>query len=186
MKGFAVCYKDVQTDELPEFINIDTCFWFAALVKGQDYHTECLDFLNKIQKEKNIMVVCSELVRAELMCAVLCLKVREEIAPKRNVMKYIKNNPDIIKKYHSVIIRVLKAYDEMVEGLNYYTSVPLNSDVVDISITLMGKYRLCSYDAQHAATMEYTDVNHIATIDKDLAHLPKYRADTYVWSPKKY
>jgi len=182
MASYKSCFKTFQSEPLPEIIYTDTSFFVEALVYGQRYHKETIDFIGKLAKAQPV-IVFSEILKSELRCSILSICIRNQFGgDKIKVTDKIKESPELIHKYFSEIQKQENNFMGILQRFKDWTSIPLDEKISKKSLEVMQKYRLASYDAVHIATMESWNIKDIVTLDGGLSDLPQYRANSFIWS----
>lgn len=171
----------VLTEERFPIVSLDTSFVLKALVEGLGYHEQCVQFIKDLRTIQPI-IVFSELLRSELWCANLRIKISNiyQVKPSQAT--------DIIKKYpklprqlsrHSKEIN--RCFDELLGGFTYWHAIPVDNKITAKALDLLNKYNLLGADAIHIASMLHNDfeaVKHIVAFDDDIENI----TDLTVWT----
>lgn len=152
---------------------IDTNIFLYAISDHPRYGTKCNNFLDRI-KLAEIRGVISVIVLNELIHKMIIAEIAQKKDLKSiQVIRYIKNNPQILKE--------LESYEIIKDVETSY-----NLEIVDVkkedflqAQSLMPRYFLLSNDALHLAIMEREGINKIATNDPDFDRVK----DITVWKP---
>ena len=92
----------------------------------------------------------------------------------RSVVSYLKNNWKIVTELNKaqIAINIIKQIDNL-------RIVELNKAIFDQAFDYSKKYGLLSNDAIHAATMNFNQINNMATNDHDFERIEWIK----IWKP---
>lgn len=180
--------KTLLHPNLPETIYFDSSFIVRTLVSGLPYHQECVDFIRRLVVAQPYVVV-SKISYPELWCAAIRISIDNLIAKQEKAIQKIatltkKKNitvdnllyfyPNLISKFHSEAEQIHADFRNLLQRFTYRLIEDVNDAILTISLSLMQKYNLGSYDAVHIATMDYWKLKDLATFDhsmEDIAQL---------------
>jgi len=177
-------FRNLKTDQLPPILYFDTSFIVNALVAGEFFHTECVDFIGRLANLKlkeQPYIVFSELLKTELRCAILSICIRNRFGKDTNIFDRIRANPELLKEFNSSAELAEKCLLGIMQRFTNWACMPINDKINERASKLVGSYRLGSYDAIHIATMEDWGVKDIVAFDWGIDELPKY-ASCFIWT----
>lgn len=177
-------FKSFTDTPIPPILYVDTSFIVEALIEGQKYHKESLNFIEALAKDpKNQpILIFSDLLKIELRCAIIANCIRNKYGRKVNIHKILYLHPDLMTEYYLVVEEAAKQLEGVLGRFINWASIPISDVIIKKSGELMPRYRLGSYDAIHVATMEGWDIKDIVAYDWGIEDLPKYKADCKIWT----
>ena len=181
--SFEECFKEFSFPDIPPIIYTDTSFFVRALIDGQKYHRESVDFIDRLAlASTQPIIVFSELLKIELRCAVICTCLKNERGEDISVRHELFRDPDCIQKYYPQAEEAEKRLLDILQRFKKWTCMPISSEITQKANIIMPKYRLGSQDALHIATMEHWGVKDIVVFDWGIEDLPMYKGECYIWT----
>jgi len=181
MCSYQECFREFNHAKLADVFYIDTSFIASALINGQYCHNEALGFIESLAKAQPV-IVFSEILKAELRCAVLTTCLRNEFGKDVKIMTKLRDDPELIKKHYPEVEKQEKNFFGILQRFTNWLSIPMDEKTTAKAAPLMQQCRLGSYDAIHVATMDEWKIKDIIVFDSALEDLPMYRANSYVWT----
>ena len=150
-------------DDPPEIAYLDPSFLLNVLVAESTYHAECVDFAQRLESAKSILVL-SNLGLDEIWFVLLRIQAVEEHGEK-GWLSFLKENPNKVIEYSSrleeVTLQILEIPNLLLVELTASQSLR--------ALGLMKQYGLLPRDALHAAATSETGIGVIITTDADFA-----------------
>ncbi|MBU1086411.1 MAG: PIN domain-containing protein [Candidatus Omnitrophica bacterium] len=179
------CFKNFQSDVLPEFLYCDTSFFVEALIRNKRHNAACAQFIKRLAEAK-VILVFSTLLIAEFRCAILSSCLRDEFGSDVKIMDMLRKKPELIKQYAPIIKNAEQALNDMLGSFESWSYIPLDEKISLAAQETMFKYRLASYDAIHITTMEEWGINDIVVIDGGIEDLYHYKENCAIWTIDGY
>ena len=131
-------------------------------------------FLEQVDKGE-YKAVTSFMVCNEIVHRIMIAEVVEKYGIKpRSVVSYLKNNWKIVTELNKAQIAI-----DIIKQIDNLRIVELNKAIFDQAFDYSKKYGLLSNDAIHAATMNFNQINNMATNDHDFERIEWIK----IWKP---
>ncbi len=173
----------LQHEKFP-IVSFDTSFVLKTLVKGLEYHDECVKFIEDLKSFQPV-VIYSEALREELWCANLIREIKDvhKMPPNQpfSIRRYLRHNPKTPRNFHPRTVDINNKFDELMANFAYREAIPVTNKITAEAIKLIGKYNLLGIDAIHVSSMlhnGFEEVRHIAAFDDDIENI----TDLTVWT----
>jgi hypothetical protein len=143
-------------------IFIDANIFLYKILEHWKFLHPCTKLLKDINYGKysgvTSIVVCNEVFHRVMLAELF----NEHNIEAKQAIKYLKNNPDVIKN-----LGAAKNAIENIEQIENLTILGLEKGVLNLAIEFSRKYGLLATDAVHAATMKMEGLSILATNDRD-------------------
>lgn len=170
-----------SSTSLPETIYFDSSFVVKTLVVGLPYHQECMDFIRRLE-EKQPIVIVSKFSIVELRCAAIKLAIQKFFASKgrrvNNLDNVLYRYPSLVSRFHRHAEQIENDFQNLLHRFKECIQEDVSEEIIKSALPFMVKYNLGSYDALHAATMNYWEVKDIAVFD----HVFEDMSDFNIWT----
>ncbi len=152
---------------VPALALLDTSFVVEALIPSQPAHEACEAFLNRLAQQPS--TICfNNLLEMELAEVVFRIALIDRFG--RNGWKTARRDGRARRRARRLMEDALEAWEDVLAAFSY---VRVGLEEVERAVPrLMSTFGLKSYDAVHAATAMYIDVEAIVALDSDFAALP--------------
>ena len=178
-------FCELLDSSLPEVIYWDTSFVINVLFKNQPYHKESVEFIKRLESTQPVVAV-SEFIRPELWCATISVCIRNAYGKGTKPHDKIKLNPFLVRHYHHFAPKIYKDFLDLLQRFTHRLIIPLDSNVLDLSLQMMGKFSLGSYDAIHMATMIDWKIKDIVCFDWGMENTPYLHKAFNIWTVDGY
>jgi predicted nucleic acid-binding protein len=159
----------------PDELVLDTSFVFDALVSGEPRHEACREFLARIA-EAGSVVYFNRLLEAELWELAYKAAIKER--HRKGDWKKLRLDGRYRVPAKALQEEVESAWRDALKGLSW-VEIEMREAAPWVP-AVMADWGLSSFDAFHAATAVYADVEAIVTLDAHFGQVPPAYVDLYV------
>lgn len=157
----------------PSTLLLDTTIVVEALLPSQPNHAACVAFFDRIAGSETTLIF-NRLLETELCEVLFNIALKEQHGKRWKTARY---DGRARRRAGRLLDGGLKSWRELLDAVAW-SRIEL-SEVSDEVPRLIGAHGLRSYDAVHAASLDFAGVSDLATLDHGFAGLPQSRASIH-------
>jgi predicted nucleic acid-binding protein len=160
--------------QVPAEIGLDTSFVVHALLPAEPHHVSAVGFLDQLAKSGSSLVF-NRLLELELREVVFRAPLIERFGRE---WRRRRHDGRSLRRASRLIRETMNAWQELLSAFDHLMVEP--GEVFERIDEYMDSFGLASYDAIHAATVEYAGTGALAATDVGFASVPSSRLLLYV------